>query len=228
MADRFRPTGVRQISVAFGFALAIHAGLLGGLLRPEPDEPPPAAPLASLQTPVFVQLHRQPPSSPQAASLHAAPGPEGLASQLRGVVPDPERAPGVSDAAAGSRHVAVPRMMWSEDIATTRLGRDECRRDVVRSVDEQARCDAVLWAGSTSSGEIALSAENQANRRLNAEGARAFAGYDERRRALRPNSRAEACPSGGGVIERCDVRVEARIWSSNDGFLPGLRRPRAD
>lgn len=114
--------------------------------------------------------------------------------------------------------------MWA-DLPTPRSGLEECRRAGLRSIDEQARCDALQWGRRPSTREIALSAENQADGRLNAEGAQALAGYAERRRALRPNSRAEACPAGGGVIERCDARVQVRIWSSKDGFLPGLERP---
>ena len=58
-----------------------------------------------------------------------------------------------------------------------------------------------------------------------AEGAAALAAYEQRRAGLRPSSpETRACPHSTDMMGRCPVQLNLRIFSSQDGFLPGLKK----
>jgi len=89
---------------------------------------------------------------------------------------------------------------------------------------EKARCDRLFAEGAADATRITGTDDPVRDARFAAAGAQALADYERRRAPLKPNSRALPCPHGTDIMGGCPVRVTVPLWSSTEGFLPGLKR----
>lgn len=93
------------------------------------------------------------------------------------------------------------------------------------SPEEQERCDRRLAEAAGRAAPIQGTGQPDRDARFAAQGADALARYEDKRRNLKPYSRAEACPGSPNPSDPCAFAIQGRIWSSRDGWLPDLPRP---
>ena len=109
-----------------------------------------------------------------------------------------------------------------------RLSPSGCRAMAGRlSPEDQAVCDTRMASAAARASAIIGTGNPERDAQLAADGAYEIAGYEKRRAALKPNSRAAACPGSPNPSDPCAVAIQGRIWSSLDGWmadLPGRRR----
>ncbi|MDB5421005.1 MAG: hypothetical protein JWR59_952 [Brevundimonas sp.] len=90
---------------------------------------------------------------------------------------------------------------------------------------EQDRCDRILAEAAARAAPIRGTGHAQRDARFAAQGAEQLARYEDKRKPLKPYSRAEPCPGSPRPSDDCAVTIQGRIWSSQDGWLPDLPRP---
>ena len=90
---------------------------------------------------------------------------------------------------------------------------------------DQDRCDRVLAEAAARAGPIRGTGNPDRDARFAALGAEALARYGDKRKPLKPYSRAEPCPGSPNPGDDCAFSIQGRIWSNRDGWLPDLPRP---
>lgn len=89
---------------------------------------------------------------------------------------------------------------------------------------DQAVCDQRFGEAAARARAITGTGDQDRDAQFASEGVQALADYERRRAPLKPNSRAQPCPHGTDIMGDCPVRVMVPLWSSTEGFLPGLKR----
>lgn len=210
--------------------VALHLGVIGWLgwaAVPNLSEDPTSAPFvielqprralrqgAALQTPAAEDGK---PAAPQPAPLRpheAGPAAPALARPT-------EATPRGSAAAAPPPSAASDGAAIAQALRNSALG---CRLGGL-SPREQERCDRRMAEAAARAAPVQGTGRPSRDARSAAQGAEAFARYEDKRRGLRPYSRAEACPGSPYPSDPCAVAIQGRIWSSRDGWLPDLPRP---
>ena len=198
-------------------------------------EPRPLLPGEARRTPV-----------PPADRTRVAPGPPVRATastpSTTGATSDETSAPGLGpslpaprtvaqtppDAPAptgdGSAWPAVPR---DTDLAArigASLGRGTggCRNLSGATPEQRAACDQTF--ADVEVGRVTRTDNPRRDAQFAALGNQALAEYESRRAPIKPHSRANPCPHTTDIMGRCPVQFMVPLWSSNDGFLPGLKR----
>lgn len=99
-----------------------------------------------------------------------------------------------------------------------------CRLGRSTSAD-QDRCDRALAEAAARAAPVRGTGDPGRDARFAAEGAEQLARYEDKRKPLKPYSRAEPCPGSPSPSDDCAFTLQGRIWSSRDGWLPDLPRP---
>lgn len=229
-----RSTDRGRIAILAGSA-ALHIGVLAALglaaIEHQNDIP--------LDQPAFViemtprlRLDGQTPrasEAPQAASLETrnltAVGPLAavtLPTDVRPSLPEPRVATGVP--LPGASLVAPPDADSAAIGRALRNGALGCRLGR-SSPAQQDRCDRALAEAAARADPIRGTGNPDRDTRFAALGAEALARYEDKRKPLKPYSRAEPCPGSPTPGDDCAFSIQGRIWSNRDGWLPDLPRP---
>lgn len=232
------PADLRRIAI-LGGCVILHVGVLAvlGLTAIEQANPAP-----SDDQPLFVieltpRLRLQGPDS--RAPTPSSAEPESRALTAAAAVPpspgSPVPTPPVPRAQAEPVHPpgalglpgAAPLPVSPGDAAIARSLRNGalgCRLGRSSPAD-QDRCDRATAEATDRAAPISGSGAPGRDARFAALGAEALARYEDKRKPLKPYSRAEPCPGSPRPSDDCALTLQGRIWSNRDGWLPDLPRP---
>lgn len=185
--------------------------------------------------PVYIQMEPRPlldgeagRSPPATARDPTAPG-SVTTSPLLATLPVPRAAirPPLDAPAAPVAAFPAPIAPRDADLAarigaSLARGTGGCRNLSSASSEQRAACDQAF--ADVEVARMTGTDDPRRDARFAALGDQALAEYDARRAALKPHSRANPCPHMTDIMGRCPVQVVVPLWSSNDGFLPGLKR----
>ena len=215
-------TSRRRVALAVGVALGLNGLLLGALSLEDGSESPtaetgpldPTIWLSLAPTPVVHSFAR--PTEPDTA---APVGSKRLSSPLR-----PPTDTEVSDVNRDAFE-AVPQTATAGPDLRARIARSlrarlACSpsRDGLFAADVDA-CDGRMLRDAT---PISGSGDPRRDSQLERQGARQLESYAARRQ--RPGGAVRPTCEDAGPVSDCGVDVSIEIFSSIDGFFPGLRR----
>ncbi len=124
--------------------------------------------------------------------------------------------PGAAPLPIGPGDAAIARSLRNGALGC-RLGRS--------SPADQDRCDRATAEATARAAPLSGSGAPDRDARFAALGAGALARYEDKRKPLKPYSRAEPCPGSPRPSDDCALTLQGRIWSNRDGWLPDLPRP---
>lgn len=124
-------------------------------------------------------------------------------------------APGATAPVRPGSDAALARSL--RNVLGCRLGRS--------NLSDQDACDQALAEAAGRASPIRGSGNEARDARFAALGAEALARYEDKRKPLKPYSRAEPCPGSPNPGDDCAFSIQGRIWSNRDGWLPDLPRP---
>lgn len=216
-------------------ALLVHVAVLGPILLDMADDAVDAVPADDIDL-VPIDLtpfpYRRSERRPLAMSepLRPSAGPVQTNAEVRAGSPVIETAAPSTDIAPGTETLRPPA--WS-----VRPTRDEARR---RRMAEAMRLAAACRNLTDDHPAVERSAcarrhaaradrvgplTDPATARFEAEGAAQLAAYEDLRDGLRPPSpETRACPHSTDMMGRCPVQLNIPLFSSQRGFLPGLKK----
>ncbi len=219
------------------FSVTLH-GLILTPLALHLDGSTPKRPAAPHQTPLYVDIEPRPRLALQPGRAPTAP-----AHRPRRANPSPVRqdqvSPAQPDSSAPAPEVRVlassppdrgrwqvrPEFIGAPPSPVTGRGASGYRSMAERlDPGEQARCDQLFAEAAAGRAPITGTNNPVRDARFAALGDQALANYDRRRAPLTPNSRARPCPHPTDLMGRCPVQVIVPIFSSRDGWLPGLKK----
>ena len=216
-------------------ALLVHVAVLGPILLDMADEAVDAVPAADIDlvpidlTPfAFRRSDRLPPSlreTPQPLSMPAkAEADQSVGSPVvEAAAPSTEGAPEAETALPSAWSVrAAPDGTRRRRMAEAMRLAAACRNltDDHPAVERSA-CARRHAARADRIGPLT----DPATARFEAEGAAQLAAYEDLRDGLRPPSpETRACPHSTDMMGRCPVQLNIPLFSSERGFLPGLKK----
>lgn len=232
-AIRLRP-GLRDPRLlALLAALLVHVAVLGPILLDMAEEAVDAVPADDIDlVPIDLMPYRRSERRPLALSepLRPSPGPAQTKAEVRAGSPAIETAAPSTDIAPGTETSRPSE--WS-----VRPTPDEARRRrMAEAMRLAAACrnltdDQPAAERSACARRHAARADrigpltDPANARFEAEGAAQLAAYEDLRDGLRPPSpETRACPHSTDMMGRCPVQLNIPLFSSQRGFLPGLKK----
>ena len=227
IAPRARVPG--RIAI-LGAILGLHLVVFAWLgLTSVPQLSAPAAP-----SPFVIELQ---PRSPRADRSRSAPRPA-LASppvprdtllrpnETASALPFQRLAPGMLPSPPSSPITTAPPPTVP-DAAIARALRNStlgCRLGGSGPADRDL-CERVLAEAAARAGPIRGTGNPTRDARFAAEGAEQLARFEDKRKPLKPYSRAEPCPGSPNPSDDCALTIQGRIWSNRDGWFPDLPRP---
>lgn len=132
-----------------------------------------------------------------------------------GMTPSPPSSP------AATAPPAVPDAAIARALRNSALG---CRLGGSGPADRD-RCERVLAEAAARAGPVRGTGNPTRDARFAAEGAEQLARFEDKRKPLKPYSRAEPCPGSPNPSDDCALTIQGRIWSSQEGWFPDLPRP---
>lgn len=133
-----------------------------------------------------------------------------------GMTPSPPSSP-----ATTAPPPAVPDGAIARALRNSALG---CRLGGSGPADRD-RCERVLAEAAARAGPVRGTGNPTRDARFAAEGAEQLARFEDKRKPLKPYSRAEPCPGSPSPSDDCALTIQGRIWSNRDGWFPDLPRP---
>lgn len=220
--DRPSASNLRRTCAIVLSSIALHVVVLGALGLQRPPELKPRdvtespGPIIQLD---LVGRHAPRPTTHVQRTESALHGRRATSSNF----PNSPRVP--SPGAEVSSHPAPSAVAspapGEKRLPTFRSGAGGCAYRTLLSEAERAVCDARFAERAGASPAIAGSGDPRRDARFADQGARALARYEDRR-AVGPAQRMP-CDKTGPIAD-CGVEIRVELFSSRDGFLPGLRR----
>ena len=233
------PADLRRIAI-LGGCVILHLGVLAvlGLTAIEQENPAPAdqplfviglAPRLPLQGP---DSRAPAPSSAEVEGRALTAAPTTTAPLLpasSAPIPPAPRAPAAPVHPPGALALpgGAPLPVSPGDAAIAqalRNGALGCRLGRSSPAD-QDRCDRATAEATARAAPLSGSGAPDRDARFAALGAGALARYEDKRKPLKPYSRAEPCPGSPRPSDDSALTLQGRICSNRDGWFPDLPRP---